>query len=291
VDNFNFRTASPFVDVQARVDAVVTVAAPTSTDTSNAVAQFNLNLMEDSIYIAIANGIVSASGYTPNQAFSLDILLSARESALNSANTDILIHHGSTDAPGVDVVETSVPSGTIVDNLAYTEFTDYLSLPAANNYSIDLFDSTQTTLIGSYSVPLSALSLAGEAITVVASGFADTTQNSNGPAFGLYVATSAGGTLIALPTITNLDERFLDLADQVAVYPNPASHFITIELNNSASLVESIDLVDASARVIKTLDPSVMDRQTVDVSDLEKGVYFVRFNSDQKSTMKRIILQ
>ena len=33
----------------------------------------------------------------------------------------LLIHHGSTDAPTVDVVETGVGAGTIVDNASYKD--------------------------------------------------------------------------------------------------------------------------------------------------------------------------
>ena len=39
-----------------------------------------------------------------------------REAASDPANTDVLVHHGSTDAPAVDIVETGVGAGTIVDD-------------------------------------------------------------------------------------------------------------------------------------------------------------------------------
>ena len=47
----------------------------------------------------MANGIVSTSGYMPNVPFDLYVQAGARENATNAANTDLLVFHGSTDAP------------------------------------------------------------------------------------------------------------------------------------------------------------------------------------------------
>ena len=47
---------------------------------------------------------------------------------MTSGNVDVLVHHGSTDAPTVDVVETGVGAGTLVDDISYTEFQGYLEL-------------------------------------------------------------------------------------------------------------------------------------------------------------------
>lgn len=290
IDDFNFRTASPFVDVQAGVDAVLSISGSTSTDTANSVFQTNLNLMADSTYIAVANGIVSATGYTPNQPFGLDVFVGARDTSLVSTETDILVHHGATDAPGVDVVETSVPAGTIVDNLPYTQFTNYLSLDASNDYLIDLFDSTQSTLLESYSVPLNGLNLVGEAITVVASGFVNTTANSNGPNFGLWVALPSGGALVQLPVITNLVEQSIDLSNSIEVFPNPTSNFISLDFRELGDKVESIEIMDISGRVMKNIQPSSLNKQRVDLSDLENGNYFVRFNTDQKPVLKQLVI-
>ena len=70
----------------------------------------------------VADGIVSGSGYNPPQPFGLQVYGMGREVATDPANTDVLVHHGSTDAPTVDVVETGVGAGTIVDDISYTEF-------------------------------------------------------------------------------------------------------------------------------------------------------------------------
>ncbi len=109
-----------------------------------------------------------------------------------------LVHHGSTDAPTVDVYETGVGAGMIVDNLMYADFAGYLELGVLD-YVLEIRDETGTTTVASYDAPLATLGLDGAAISVIASGFLNPANNSNGPAFGLYVALATGGDLVMLP--------------------------------------------------------------------------------------------
>ncbi|GAL69414.1 T9SS type A sorting domain-containing protein [Jejuia pallidilutea] len=122
-----------------------------------------------------------------------------RETAGTSGNTDLLVHHGSTDAPTVDVNEVSGPS-VLVNDISYGEFdpNGYLELPTAD-YTINISTADGVTVVASYDAPLATLGLNNAAAVVVASGFLDPTVNSNGPAFGLWVALPSGGALVALP--------------------------------------------------------------------------------------------
>ena len=79
LDNFAFRNASPFVDAQAGVPFDISIALPTSTDTVAALARFTYTLEADETYIIIANGIVSATGYSPATPFDLYVTGGARE--------------------------------------------------------------------------------------------------------------------------------------------------------------------------------------------------------------------
>ena len=202
LDNFAFRTATPFVDLPAGVPISIDVAPGNSTSSAQSIYNLSTTLAANQRYILVANGIVSASGYTPAQPFQLSVFSGARENALTTTNTDVLVNHGSTDAPTVDVVETSVPAGTIVNNISYPSFSSgYLDLPTAN-YALNVTDASGTTVVASYQAPLQTLGLQGQALTVLASGFLDPSQNSNGPAFGLWAALSSGGNLVPLPLIT-----------------------------------------------------------------------------------------
>ena len=198
LDNFNFRTASPFIDAPASEEITISVAPSTSMSASQAIVSYTYNLVENKKYILIASGHISPSGYTPLKNFSIEVYDMGRENANNSSNTDLLVFHGSTDAPTVDVVETGVGAGTIVDNASYKDFTSYLELATAN-YTLDIRDEFGLNTVATYQAPLSNLILMGGAGVVVASGFLNPSNNSNGEAFGLFVALPGGGDLVALP--------------------------------------------------------------------------------------------
>lgn len=198
LDNFEFRTSSPFIDAPANEEIKITIAGPNSTSSSQAIADFYYTLAASETYVLIAEGIVSTSGYSPATAFSIAVYAMGQETANNPSNTDLLIHHGCTDAPTVDVVEVGVGAGTIVDNASYGDFTTYLEL-ATNDYTLDIRDETGAVTVASYSAPLQTLGLNGAAAVVVASGFLNPANNSNGSGFGLYVALPTGGNLVALP--------------------------------------------------------------------------------------------
>ena len=198
IDNFNFRTASPFIDAPAGEEITISVAPSTSMSSSQALASFNYTLEENATYVLVANGVVSPVGYSPIKNFSIEVNAMGREIANNASNTDLLVIHGSTDAPTVDVVETGVGAGTIIDNASYGDFAGYLELPTAD-YTLEIRDESGQTTVASYEAPLSSLNLMGASAVVVASGFLNPTNNSNGEAFGLFVALPSGGDLVALP--------------------------------------------------------------------------------------------
>ncbi len=201
LDDFAFRTATPFVTVPSGVDLEVAIAPGTSTSVAQAIATYTYNLEADETYTLIANGIVSASGYSPSTAFDIYVNGGSREAA-QGPGTDVLVFHGSTDAPTVQVAETAVLAGAvIVAPFSYGDFAGYLEVPTADFVlEVQLPDGTP---VAAYQAPLETLGLDGAAITVLASGFLNPANNSNGPAFGLWVALPSGGALVQLPLVVN----------------------------------------------------------------------------------------
>lgn len=197
LDNFAFRTATPFINVPAGTEISVAVAPSNSTSVADAVATFPYTLTEGETYVLVASGIVSPTGYSPATPFDIAVYALGQESAGTTGNTDVLVYHGVTDAPTVDVNEVTGPS-VLVNDISYGEFNGYLELPTAD-YSINVSTADGSTVVESYDAPLATLGLDDEAIVVVASGFLDPSVNSNGPAFGLWVALPSGGALVELP--------------------------------------------------------------------------------------------
>ena len=270
LDNFKFRTATPFIDAPAGVQFTIGVAPSTSTMSSQSVATFPVTLTAGETYVVVANGIVSPTGYSPAPAFTLDVYAMSRETATNSANTDVLVCHGSTDAPTVDVVEST--AGTVVNDASFGDFAGYLELPTAD-YVLNVQDMNNTVTVAAYQAPLSTLSLNGAAIVVVASGFLNPAANSNGPVFGLLVALPSGGDLIALPTTSGLS---IDETEAVSfqLYPNPTENVLMIQSKDLNG--ENFIISDITGKTIAS--GTLNGINAVDVSFLQKGKYFIRIS-------------
>ncbi|HEX2616991.1 MAG TPA: T9SS type A sorting domain-containing protein, partial [Flavobacteriales bacterium] len=120
------------------------------------------------------------------------------------------------------------------------------------------------------------LGLDGAAITVFASGFLTPANNSNGPAFGLWVALASGGDLIPLSISTGVEER-ARVGDAIALYPNPAALSTTLEITEQDLTRMDLRVVDLAGRDVLGLGTQVLargpNRLTLDVSTLAPGSY------------------
>jgi len=268
LDDFAFRTATPFLDLPAGVQINIGIAPGNSTDVGDVLLTVPVTLTQNEKYIVIADGIVSPTGYSPAPPLSLQVFPMAREMAMDPTQVDVLVHHGSTDAPTVDVVETGVGAGTVVDNISYTEFQGYLELPTAD-YVLDITDETGAVTVARYQAPLATLALDGAALTVLASGFLDPSQNSNGPDFGLWVATPLGGPLLALPSVPLSVSEFD--SSTFAIYPNPANERINISASGVDLSQYSVAVTDMLGRQVLKADMNV--EGSIDVNNLSEGIY------------------
>lgn len=283
IDNFAFRTATPFVDLASDLDHTIAVAPSNSMSVNDAIAEFPVMLMADESYVVVANGIVSPTGYSPATPFDLHVYPGARTVSAGTNVVDVLVFHGSTDAPAVDIVETLVGAGNLISFFSYSDFSGYLELPL-DNYGLDILPHGQTSVVESYQVPLETLGLGGQALTVVASGFLNPAMNSNGPAFGLWVALSTGGNLIPLPVVTSVQD--FDISDNIRVYPNPVQDVLTIETGGLSSV--SAVFTDISGKTV--LDLKVQDQTQIDVSSLSRGTYFLNLYNDNFFSTEKIIV-
>ena len=286
IPNFEFRTASPFVDAPAGLEIELSVAPPNSSGVEDAIYTAPVTLSADETYIVVADGIVSGSGYNPPQPFGLQIYDMGRELADESGNTDVLVHHGSTDAPTVDIIETGVGAGTLVDNISYTEFQGYLELPTAD-YIIDVTDETGSVTVASFQAPLASLELDGVALVAVATGFLDPSQNSDGPAFGIGVALPSGGPLVMLPELLGNQDH--ELSNAIALYPSPAKEQVTLS-NRSNTALETAMIYDLKGKLVSQIDlQDMQSERVIDISSYATGVYMVHITGGQSSVVKRLI--
>lgn len=274
LDNFAFRTASEFVNAPVGVPVTLGVAPKNSMSVADTIYSLTTTLTSDKRYIIVANGLVSPTGYTPSAAaapFRLSIYDQGREiSTSASDSTDILVIHGSTDAPAVDV---NAGSATLVNDIAFGDFASggYVKVKTSN-YTLDLLNAAATTILKRYSAPLTTLGLDGDAITVVASGFLSPAANSNGPAFGLWVALASGGAMIPLPTSTAsvtgiATNRNLD------IFPNPTTGMLNFA-NKGGETMKKVTLISVTGAVVAEMSNVV--RGSFDTTPLAKGIYILQ---------------
>ena len=285
LDDFAFRTASPFIDAPAGSNFDVSVALPNSTDTTGALFRQTFLLESRKTYIVVASGTVGSGTYTPATPFSLEVITDAREMADTAGKVNVLVWHGATDAPTVDVVETQVGAGTIVDDISYGEAQGYLSLPAAD-FDLEIRNMAGDATLFGYDADLSTL--ADSAITVLASGFVDTTVNNGGAAFGLWVALASGGNLIELPTLAvGLEE--IEFINQLKLYPNPAQDMITINLESTETRELTFEVLNIVGNVVMNKQVQVLageNEHSFDLGKLPDGYYFVRIRSEAQANVQ-----
>ncbi|HRG58064.1 MAG TPA: DUF4397 domain-containing protein [Bacteroidia bacterium] len=285
INNFNFRTASPFIDAPSGVAFDITVQPSNSVDTTNGLARFTYTLAAGEKYILVANGTVSGTGYNPVQPFNIDVYTGAEESSGNPTNTNILVYHGATDAPTVDIV---AGPATLVDDIAYAEFdADYISLPTSD-YQISVTDATGAVTVATYSAPLSTLNLGGASLVALASGFLTPANNSNGADFGIWVALPAGGNLIPLPLVTSL--KNINESNTLTVYPNPASDKLMIAHPSLSNEKTVVNIFNQLGEIIlsQQIQTSSALQATIDVDNISNGLYTIEVVNKQTRLTNRI---
>ncbi|HKK89360.1 MAG TPA: DUF4397 domain-containing protein [Saprospiraceae bacterium] len=186
--DFEFRTATDFLEVPAGVDLQIDVAPAPSADVSESIFTQTVNLDADINYVAIAQGAVGDM----NRPFGLALIGNALTASPNPATVALNVVHGGQDAPNVDVTPRGAGMPLIAD-LAFGENTGYVELPE-DKYLLDILVAGTQNVAGSYVADINGL--AGGAGVVLASGYLDP---SLGDGFGLFLALPSGGDLVELP--------------------------------------------------------------------------------------------
>lgn len=298
ISDFEFRTTTGFITLPAGMPLTIQVA-PDGAGLAGALPAIEIPfLASGETYIAIADGIVSATGYSPDATaapFGLQIYAGAREVATSGAgNTDVLVYHGSTDAPTVDVAETGLGAGTIVDDIAWSEYNSngYLELQT-NNYQLTIQDETGMTNVAVFDAPLANLGLQDSAITVIASGFLNPDNNSGGDGFGLWVSLGNAGDLIPLTNVTGIQE--VESVSNAILFPNPTNDNATMFFDLTQAEDINFEVVNTMGQqvYVKSFGNMISGNHRVDIpaSELAPGFYFVnlRTNTGVVSTKLQVV--
>ncbi len=289
LDDFAFRTATPYIDIPADVVLNIGVAPGNSTGVNDTIKNFQVQLDNGNSYIAVANGVLNPAGFAANPdgkstAFTLFLQDAMRESALNMNEVDFRVVHGSSDAPTVDVIAVGV--ATLVDDAAYGDITPYINVPASA-YNLNITPgNNNSTIVASFFADLT--SLAGGSAVILASGFLDPSTNQNGPAFGL-IAVLTDGTVLILGNVTGLEEP-LAYTD-FDVFPNPATTDVSIRFDPSANGEKAIRLSDLSGRTVLSMDAVFGTEVQLNTAALSEGLYMIHIETAGNVVTQKLIIR
>lgn len=279
VDNFEFRTATPFVNVPAERPVNIGVAAGNSSSSEDALANFPLNLESGRTYVVVAGGVLAGS-----PGFDLFINENAREAAVNPANVEFAVFHGSPDAGPVDIRLSNGP--TLFDNLAFGDFTDYLSVPPAE-YFVDVTPADDTNNpFAEYRADLNGT--AGVAATLFASGF----RSGAAPAFEVWAALPNGVTFPLEQAVSNneLENSLNDL--QLA--PNPVKDRLRVQFDLSTAENLRYAVRDIAGRLLMEGDMGNVSGSfnfELNTGELLSGMYQLEIRSDAGVKTAKFIVQ
>lgn len=289
IPGFAFRTATPFIDVPAGVTVNIGIAPPNSTSVNDTLVNIPVTFENGKTYVAIANGVLNPVSFAANPdgrptGFQLFLQDGIRESALNPAEVDFVVFHGSTDAQTVDVKLTGGP--VLVDNAAYGDLTAYLSVPPAS-YSLDITPGNDNSIVvASYQADLTTLG--GGAAVVFASGFLNPGTNQNGPAFGVWV-TLPDGTTFPLPVTTGINDP--EVKNDLGLYPNPVNTGSSVSIP-VGDMPVTLEIMNTTGQLMKSERVAATGNNfEFNTSGLVKGIYMIRTISEKEINTGRLVIQ
>ena len=109
------------------------------------------------------------------------------------------------------------------------------------------------------------------------------------PNVGQYNVRHIIETSCSADTITTVVEPMLALGineinERFSIYPNPAKNSLQVEFSNNEQ-VASMQIVDIAGHTVKTFQ-RIKSKESLSISDLENGVYFVKINNHFEKFIK-----
>lgn len=282
LNDFAYRTATPYIDVPAGVDINLGVGLASSRSVNDTLVNFKVKLDSGKTYIVVANGIVGNA----TRPFNLAVYDKGIETT-SAGNVGIQFFHGSPDAPEVDIL---TGNSVIFDNVSYGNFSNYISVPAST-YNLAVTPSNaNSTVVARYTT--GDLSFwKGKTMTVFASGF----LSGGAPAFEPWVALSNGGTFPLKAMQGIIDENDIEkLAlkssnvgnefTAMMVYPNPSIDQAVLRFNSNTDSKTQIEVFNLMGQSVFNQWIGVAKGQNetiIPTQNLNKGSYIIKLRTEE----------
>ncbi len=121
-------------------------------------------------------------------------------------------------------------------------------------------------------------------------------SNERSDEFRFIIRDTEGGWLgtpvfnIAIREDATVNTKDITLAQQIKIYPNPATHFINIELGDLADQVKQVQLFNLQGQLIQSL-VNISPRMELGVEELNSGIYFLQIIANQGIISQKIAIQ
>ncbi|CAN5506439.1 hypothetical protein BH10BAC1_BH10BAC1_10850 [soil metagenome] len=90
------------------------------------------------------------------------------------------------------------------------------------------------------------------------------------------------------PYTTNINAR--EFSEGLSIYPNPASDFVNIKVSSESKNID-VKIYDATGRLVKNIPNAKSGESTIDISDLENGLYLINLDDGNSTNTKRFVKQ
>lgn len=291
LDDFKFRTATGFVDLPALTPLKISFAPANSSSIADTLAGLSQTVVLDTNinYLVMAIGNVgmgfaaNPDGVSTN--FRLLAVPNVRLQSTSSQNINLMVVHGSADAPTVDVV-VEANGSKLVNNARFGDATGYATVNPVT-YRLLVQDSGNTTTVAAFNAGLNTL--AGTAPVVFASGYLNPSANNNGPAFGLFAAVD--NVVLPLTNSTSIAEATKTIA--ASVYPNPVKEALNIDFELASSSVISLQIFDNTGKVVYTQTNSGVagvNSITIPASQMDNGIYFYTLQTSEGINVNKFVI-
>lgn len=291
LDNFKFRSATPYIDFTPGTHKI-TIAQPSSSGaTDKVVKEFSFYVVPETDAVGIVCGLVDTTGFdnTIGSDNSLNLFVRrGRAKSLSSSVFDVAEFHGSTDLPATDVYvnSTTFPRSS---GMTYGIMSTYDSYEG--NVIVRTANKGQPA--GSeYQLPVDGLK--GTTGIVLLSGFNNPERNKNGEPLGLLFVTSDGKAQLINRRPVSVEESITILSDN-AIAPNPVNTSairLTYTLTKESSV--TLSLCDALGNQVFASDEGWQatgeKNMTINIASLSNGVYTARVIANGSVSTTRFVV-
>lgn len=287
LNDFSFRSATPFLNIPANRNLRLAVCASTSTDTVGSYFD-ELLYLSTTNYTMVLAGLTNPSGYNPAEPVRLSVRDNARKAAIDNDEIDMLFYHAISDGGTMDFRSMMPIVTTLTNNMNFGSynFPSYLEI-TPYDFSLNITDESGSTVYNSFLFPALSENLAGDAIVMLALGFLNPGNNQAGSEAGFWYTTTAGGSLIECAKVTG--NETINNKNSLTVSPNPSSDFVKIHLKNTPKSETEIRLFDIHGKLqYQGFLAEGEDHITLSTSTFSAGIYIVEIRNSNSLQRRKL---